>query len=51
MMTDLILDALGATLFAGDHREFIDVIHAFDVERNAAFVKISQDPAYIPSER
>ena len=51
MMTDLILDALGATLFAGDHREFIDVIHAFDVERNAAFVKISQDPAYIPAER
>ena len=51
MMTDLILDALGTTLFSGDHREFIDVIHAFDVERNAAFVKISQDPAYIPSER
>ena len=51
MMTNLILDALGTTLFSGDHREFIDVIHAFDVERNAAFVKISQDPAYIPSER
>jgi cytochrome P450 len=51
MMTDLILDALGATLFSGDHREFIDVIHAFDVERNSAFVMISQDPAYIPSDR
>ena len=50
-MTSLILDALGATLFAGDHREFIDVIHAFDVERNLAFVRISQDPAYVPSDR
>ena len=51
LMTSLILDALGSTLFSGDHREFVDVIHAFDVERNLAFVYISQDPAYVPSDR
>jgi cytochrome P450 len=38
-------------LFSGDHREFREVIHAFDDERNAAFVAISQDASYDPRSR
>ncbi len=50
-VTDLILDVIGVTLFSGDHRAFREVIHAFDVERNAAFIAISQDAAYDPRSR
>lgn len=48
-VTDLILDVIGVTLVSGDHRRFRDTIHAFDRERNDAFVAISQDPAYEPT--
>jgi cytochrome P450 len=50
-ITNLILDVIGVTLFSGDHREFREVIHAFDDERNAAFVAISQDATYDPRSR
>jgi cytochrome P450 len=50
-VTNLILDVIGVTLFSGDHREFREVIHAFDDERNAAFVAISQDASYDPRSR
>jgi len=50
-VTDLILDVIGVTLFSGDHRAFREVIHAFDVERNAAFIAISQDASYDPRSR
>ena len=48
VVTDMILDVIGATLVSGDHDEFRQVIHEFDRERNAAFIAISQNPSYEP---